>query len=476
MTTAAPSPAKKPEYWRWIVPVAVGLAIWFLPAPAGLDPKAIHMLGLFVGTIVGILCAPLPSGAVMMIALALSYFSGTLTLGQALSGLSSGTVWMIFSAYVLSLGFVQSGLGRRIAYLMLSKFGSSSTGIAYSLGIADLLMAPAMPSVTARSGGIILPVAKSILSVMGSGPGPTGRRIGDYLIMTCFQFTPITGALFLTGMAANPLCAKLAHDALGIDISWGMWLWAALLPALVCFAILPHVTRLLLRPTLNKTPEAKQLGRDKLAELGPMTRQEKLVGIGFVIALIGWATTMVTGYNANAIGLGVVAYLLIVGAIAWKDVLAEKAAWDTVIWFGVIISLAGGLTKLGFIKWMSASVAAQLVGADWLAAFVILGFAYIYLHYIFATASGHVAAMYVPFCAVAIGCGAPALMVAVCFGIFSNFMWGITEYAGGPGPIYFGQGYFERPRFYRINFLIVTLNVLIVFVTGLGWWKAIGLY
>ncbi|MCI6530818.1 MAG: anion permease, partial [Mesosutterella sp.] len=258
MTTAAPSPAKKPEYWRWFVPVAVGLAIWFLPAPAGLDPKAIHMLGLFVGTIVGILCAPLPSGAVMMIALALSYFSGTLTLRQALSGLSSGTVWMIFSAYVLSLGFVQSGLGRRIAYLMLSKFGSSSTGIAYSLGIADLLMAPAMPSVTARSGGIILPVAKSILSVMGSGPGPTGRRIGDYLIMTCFQFTPITGALFLTGMAANPLCAKLAHDALGIDISWGVWLWAALLPALVCFAILPHVTRLLLRPTLNKTPEAKQ--------------------------------------------------------------------------------------------------------------------------------------------------------------------------------------------------------------------------
>ncbi|MDL2059871.1 DASS family sodium-coupled anion symporter [Mesosutterella sp. AGMB02718] len=476
MTTAASSPARKPEYWRWIVPVAVGLAIWFLPPPSGLDPKAIHMLGLFVGTIVGILCAPLPSGAIMMIALALSYFSGTLTLGQALSGLSSGTVWMIFSAYVLSLGFVQSGLGRRIAYLMLSKFGGSTTGIAYSLGVADLLMAPAMPSVTARSGGIILPVAKSILSVMGSGPGPTGRKIGDYLIMTCFQFTPITGALFLTGMAANPLCAKLAHDALGIDISWGMWLWAALLPALICFAILPHVTRLLLRPTLNKTPEAKQLGRDKLSELGPMTRQEKLVGIGFVIALIGWATTMVTGYNANAIGLGVVAYLLIVGAIAWKDVLAEKAAWDTVIWFGVIISLAGGLTKLGFIKWMSASVAAQLVGADWLAAFVILGFAYIYLHYIFATASGHVAAMYVPFCAVAIGCGAPALMVAVCFGIFSNFMWGITEYAGGPGPIYFGQGYFERPRFYRINFLIVTLNVLLVFVTGLGWWKVIGLY
>lgn len=86
------------------------------------------------------------------------------------------------------------------------------------------------------------------------------------------------------------------------------------------------------------------------------------------------------------------------------------------------------------------------------------------------------AAMYIPFAAVAIGAGAPPLMVAVCFAIFSNFMWGITEYAGGPGPIYFGQGFFERPRFYKINFILVTVSVLIVFTIGMLWWKLIGLY
>ena len=84
--------------------------------------------------------------------------------------------------------------------------------------------------------------------------------------------------------------------------------------------------------------------------------------------------------------------------------------------------------------------------------------------------------MYVPLCAGAIGAGAPPMMVAICFSIFSNFMWGITEYAGGPGPIYFGQGYFERPRFYKLNFLLVTTSVIIVFASGMGWWKLIGLY
>ena len=466
----------KEKLIRWSVPAGLLVILWLIPAPEGLTPAAWHMFAIFAATIAGILSSPIASGALMFIALAITYFSGTLGLGDVLKGFSSGTVWMIFSAYVLSLGFVQSGLGRRIAYRALSLFGGSSLGVAYALGVADLILAPAMPSVTARSGGIVLPVAKSIVDVLGSKPGPTGKRIGDFLIMTCFQFTPITGALFLTGMAANPLCAQLAHDNLGIELSWGGWFLAALVPAAICFVLLPLLTFKCMNPELKRTPEAKVMGRSELAKMGPMSRQEKLVALGFILGLAGWGTSLLTGFNANAIGLGLVAFLFISGAVACKELINDKAAWDTVVWFGAIISLAGGLTKLGFVKWMSLGFASSLGGLDWMTTFIILGFAYIYLHYVFATASGHVAAMYIPFASVAIAAGAPAPMVAICFAIFSNFMWGITEYAGGPGPIYFGQGYFERPRFYKINFLIVTFNVLVVFSTGLLWWKAIGLY
>lgn len=461
---------------RWAAPLLTLGILWVVPAPEGLQAAAWHMFAIFVATIVGILTSPVPSGAVMWIAVAFSVLSGTLPLKAALSGFASGTVWMIFCAYVLSLGFVQSGLGRRIAYKMLSLFGGSTLGIAYSLSLADLIMAPAMPSVTARSGGIVLPIAKSINAVMGSEPGPSGKRIGDYLIMTCFQITPITGAFFLTGMAANPLCATLTKDGLGVELSWGGWFWAALVPAGLCFALLPIVTRIILKPELNKTPEAKVMGAEELRRMGPMSRQERLVATGFVLALVGWGTSLLTGIDATAVGLGLIAFLFATRAVAWGDVLKDKAAWDTVVWFGAIISLAGALTSLGFIAWMSTLFAGLLSGFSAMTAFVLLGFAYIYLHYVFATASGHVAAMYVPFGAVAIGAGAPPMMVAICFAIFSNFMWGITEYAGGPGPIYYGQGYFERPRFYKVNFVIVTFNVLVVFASGMLWWKAIGLY
>ncbi|WP_404818512.1 DASS family sodium-coupled anion symporter [Rhodoferax ferrireducens] len=452
------------------------MAIWFTPAPQGLSLQAWHMFAIFAATIAGILTQPLPSGAVMLIAICVTIFTKTLTEAKALSGFASGTVWLIFCAYILSLGFVTSGLGKRIAYKMLSKFGGSSLGIAYSLGVSDLIMAPAMPSVTARSGGIIFPIVRSINEVLGSGPGPSGKKIGDFLTMVCFQFTPITGAMFLTGMAANPLVGNLAKSALGVEVTWVGWFTAAVVPGLVCFFLMPLLVYKILNPDLKRTPEAREMGRRSLSELGPMTRTEKKVAFGFALALIGWGTSLMTGLGATTVGLGLAAYLFATNAVSWKDLLKDHAAWDTVIWFGAIISLAGGLSDLGFIKWMTGALGSSLTGMGAMETFIILGLLYIYVHYLFATASGHVAALYAPFAATAIAAGAPPMMVAICFGIFSNLMWGNTEYGGGPGPIYFAQGYFERPRFYTINFFVVTFNVILTFTVGGVWWKVLGYY
>ena len=123
----------KSKLIRWSVPIAVLVLLWVIPTPEGLTPAAWHMFAIFAATIAGILAAPVASGALMFIALAITYFTNTLPLNDVLKGFASGTVWMIFSAYVLSLGFVQSGLGRRIAYRALSLFGGSSLGVAWLL-------------------------------------------------------------------------------------------------------------------------------------------------------------------------------------------------------------------------------------------------------------------------------------------------------------------------------------------------------
>lgn len=157
---------------------------------------------------------------------------------------------------------------------------------------------------TARGGGITCRVVKSTNLVWHSEAGEKGKRIGDYLMMTCFQFTPITGACFLTGMAASSLCPVLASENFGIEITWTQWFLAACVPALLCFIFMPLLSLAVMKPELRKTPQAKQMGKEELAQMGPMSRQEKLIAIGFIGALIGWGTSILTGINGTAVGIG----------------------------------------------------------------------------------------------------------------------------------------------------------------------------
>ena len=459
-----------------LIPLAVLGIIWVAAPPAGLPLQAWKMFAIFAATILGILLQPLPSGAVMILGVVLTVFTGVLSEAKALSGFANGTVWLIFCAYIISIGFVKTGLGRRIAYQLISWLGGSSLGIAYALGVSDLIMAPAMPSVTARAGGVIFPIVRSINTAMGSEPGPTGKKIGNFLIMTCFLYATVTGAMFLTGMAANPLCAELAKKTLKLEITWGGWALAALVPGLVCFVATPLLLFWLIKPEMKRTTEVREMGEKNLREMGPMTGKEWALTVIFILALAGWGTSFYTKLSATTVALGGVGLLFLSGVVGWKDVLREHAAWDTLIWFGAIISLANGLSDLGFIKWLTAQLSGAFAGWPWLVTFVALGLVYIYIHYAFATASGHTAAVYAPFIAAAVAAGAPPMMVAICFGIFTNLMWGLTEYGGGPGPIYFSQGYYERPAFYRLTLAVTTMNVAIMFIVGIPWWKFINLY
>ena len=78
--------------------------------------------------------------------------------------------------------------------------------------------------VAARAGGIFFPLAKALCLSCGSDPAKgTEKKVGSYLMLTCFQTTTISSAMFITAMAANPLAVNLAADALGSTISWGTW-------------------------------------------------------------------------------------------------------------------------------------------------------------------------------------------------------------------------------------------------------------
>ena len=459
-----------------IITIAVLLIIWFIPVPKGVQPAAWHLLAIFVATIIGFILHPIPTGAIALTAIGLSGFLKVIKPAEALSGFGNTTIWLIVSAFIFALGFIKTGLGKRIAYKIMSKIGDSSLKLGYAMAIADFIVSPATPSNTARAGGIMFPVVRSLASAFKSEPNDgTAKKLGSYLMTSEFQCNCITSAMFITSVAPNSLAVALASKA-GVNISWGTWAMACIVPGLLCLLICPYIVYKLNPPEITYTPEAPEIAKKELAAMGPMTRAEKVVLGVFFLALILWATASLTKIDATMTALVCVGIMLIGGAVEWDDVISNKSAWDTLIWMGSLMALASALNKYGLIKWAADYVSSSLTGVPWMTALGVLIVIFMWSHYAFASLSAHVAAMYAAFLAVAIAAGAPPLLAAMSLGCLIGLMGGLTHYATGPAPIYFGAGYVSQGQWWKIGFILSVINVAIFIIVGGAWWKVIGLW
>jgi DASS family divalent anion:Na+ symporter len=459
-----------------MVTLMVGITIWLSPIPAGVDVKAWHLLAIFVATVVGIIAKPLPMGAVAILGISLTALTGTLTISESLSGFGNSVIWLIVIAFFISRGFIKTGLGARIAYRFMSAFGKRSLGLAYSMIATDLVLAPAIPSNTARSGGVIFPILRSIAQSYGSEPNDgTARKIGAFLITTSFQGTVITSAMFMTAMAANPVAAQIAGDA-GVEITWGSWALAAIVPGLASLVAVPWILYKIYPPEIKETPAATQIARDHLEEMGNLKPKEWIM-LGTFILLLGlWIFGSQLGINSTTAALVGLVVLLLSGTLSWNDILHEKGAWDTLVWFAALVMMATHLNELGLIPWFGQVIGAAVQGISWMTAFLVLSLVCFYSHYFFASNTAHVLSMYGPFLAVAIAVGTPPMLAALVLGFFSNLFSSMTHYGTGPAPVLFGSGYVEMGTWWKLGGLISVVNIVIWLGIGGLWWKVLGIW
>jgi len=476
MSTSNTGLSRNERIVRFIVLAAVGAAIWFSPMPTGIDPKAWHLFGIFVATILGLILQPLPMGAIVLIGMTSTALTGTLSIGDALNGFSNATVWLIFVAFMFARAFAKTGLGRRVAYWFIRAFGHKTLGLAYALAASDLVLAPGIPSGAARTGGVLYPIVRSLSSAFGSEPGESAGKIGRFLHLTTYQAHGVNCAMFLTAMAANPLIVELAKKTANVDLTWGTWALAGIVPGLLSLLVMTYVIYKVDRPEITETPQAAQFAREELSKMGAITRDEKVVLGTFALALLLWMTGSVTNIDATVVALFGLCLMLLLGTLTWDDVLGERTGWDTLIWFGGLVGMATMLAKLGMFKWFAVFVTAQVTGMAWLPAFVVILLVYNYSGYLFASLTAHTVAMYVPMLTVAVAVGTPPLFAALLLAFFSSLCVSLTHYAGGPAPVYFGSGYVSLKRWWSIGFMVSVINIVIWLGVGSVYWKMLGLY
>ncbi len=475
-----------------LIACAIGALIWFvIPVPQGVEPRAWHLLALFVATIAAIIGKAMPIGALALLSITLVALTGVTNdkpsgaIADALSSFANPLIWLIGVAIMISRALIKTGLGARIGYGFIALFGKRTLGIGYALTLAELTIAPVTPSNTARGGAIMHPIMRGIAASFDSDPDKgTQGRIGKYLALVNYHANPITSAMFITATAPNPLVVKLIADATGaqIQLSWATWAVAMLLPGLVALALMPLVIYLLHPPEITRTPDAAVLARRKLAEQGPVNRGEKVMLGVFLLLLLLWAgvPAMLLGPSwavdataAAFLGLGL---LLLTGVLTWEDVLKEKSAWDTIVWFSALVMMATYLNKLGLIGWFSATLQTGIghLGLGWMGASALLLLAYLYAHYLFASTTAHITAMFAAFYSAGLALGAPALPFALMMAAASNIMMTLTHYATGTSPVIFGSGFTTLGEWWRVGFVMSVVLLLVWLLVGLPWWALLG--
>lgn len=476
MTKAHPI-YKAANFTPLLVAAGIGLLIWLIPPPEGLSPKAWHLLAIFVSTIIGIVIKALPMGAMAILGMTTATLTQTLSLKEAIVGFSQPIIWLIVVAFFIARSFIKTGLGMRIAYHFIELLGKKSLGLSYGLAFTDLILAPVIPSNTARAGGILFPIIESLAVSFGSTPeAGTQRRIGSFLLKTAYQCNAITSAMFLTSMAANPLIAEFAKEA-GVELSWGVWAIAASVPGLLSLIITPYLSYKFFPPEIKQTEHATEIARQKLKEMGGISKHEWLtIGIILLLVLMWTAGAILHLIDSTTAALVGLSLMLLTGVLTWDDIKSEKSAWDTLIWFSVLVVMATDLREFGFIKWFTQLMEAQVSGIEWGIAFPLLALIYFYSHYLFAGNASHITSMYAAFLGVGIAIGTPPMLMAFSLAVSSSLFACLTHYGTGCAPIFFGAGYIDLWSWWRLGGILSISHLIIWIGVGSLWWKILGLW
>jgi L-tartrate/succinate antiporter len=474
--------------WKGLTPVFVAVIIALIPAPGDLPQHAWYFFALFAGVIVGLMLEPLPGGAIGLIGVTLAtmlskwvlYSPGDLAkpgfnpmnaaLSWALSGFSNSTVWLIFGAFMFALGYEKTGLGRRIALMLVKAMGRKTLTIGYAIAIADTILAPFTPSNTARSGGTIYPVIRNLPLLYDSKPNdPSMRRVGSYIMWVAIAATCVTSSLFLTGLAPNLLAAEVVKNTAHVQLKWGSWFMAAAPMGVLLLIFVPLLSYWLYPPEAKECGDVCEWAANELLEIGPTTSREIKLAVLVAIALLLW----IFGgnfVNPTTAALIVISLMLLTKVVTWEDIIKNAAAWNTLTWFATLVALADGLGRVGFVKWFAEGVGTHMTGFTPVSAILLLLVINFFAHYLFASVTAHVTAM-LPVL-LAVGSRIPDMNIqhlAQLLCLQLGIMGIITPYGTGPSPVYYGSGYLPSADYWRLGAIFGIIFFLVFITTSVPW-------
>lgn len=478
--------------WKAAVPFALTFLLLLMPAPDTMPPQAWRYFAVFLGMIVAMISEQLPPSAIGFITVTFCIIGAKWFLFGAeeladpafrldsealkwgLAGFSNSTVWLVFGAFMFALGYEITGLGRRMALFLVKFMGRSTLTLGYAIVIIDVLLAPFMPSNTARTGGTVFPIIKNLPPLFQSFPNdPSARRIGGYLMWMLIIATSVSSSMFMTASAPNMLAAEFVGKIADMQISWEMWFLSFLPAGIILLAVAPWLAYMLYKPEVTHSEEVAEWAKEELKKMPSLSRKETLLIALVLLSLCLWIFGAQI-INATVVGLLAVSLMLLLQIVSWKDITRDSNAWNTLINLATLITMANGLARSGFIDWFSVTMSAHMADFSPHISIIILVLFFYFSHYLFASLSAHTAVLLPVILAIGkningISIEQLSLLLVLSIGI----MGCLTPYATGPGVIIYGSGYIKSRDYWRLGAIFGAIFIILLLAVG---WPILALW
>src|ERR1700677_761219 len=164
-TAIAPPPATaaapRVKWVPLLLAIAIGLALFFMPAQHGLTRAGQTALAITAFTIVLWAFGVMNNGVASVLMMALLIPAGARP-ALALSGFSTGSWWILLAVLYYGFAMQKTGLAARVSYYILSLFPGSYFGILAAFFLVGPVLSFGFPSMTAPA-AIMVPIAWALV-------------------------------------------------------------------------------------------------------------------------------------------------------------------------------------------------------------------------------------------------------------------------------------------------------------------------
>lgn len=474
------------------VAFAVLAVIWLIPTPDGLSLAGQRAVGILAFAVIVWVTEAVsyPVSALMiagLIALGMGYapapgaeeavnIGTSAGLRQAMSGLATPANTLVLMALFLAAAMQATNLHRRLALWVLRLVGESTNAVLIGAILVATILAFFVPSATARAGALI-PILLGMVAAFGL---PKESKLGALMVITAVQAVSLWNVGIKTAAAQNLVAVEFIQDTFGEDIAWGRWFVIAAPWSIIMCVLLFFVMKAVIKPEIDHIEGGRDVVDKQLAELGPLSFNEKKLMVISAALLFFWATeSYIHSIDSSTITLVAVAIMLTpgLGVFAWKT--AEPLInWGTIVVFGIGISLGTVLLNSGGASWLSDSTFGRLGLDDYpiVATIAVVALFNIIIHLGFASATSLASALIPVFIALTFTLNmghdqSIGFVLIQQFVISFGFLLPISSPQGMLG---YGTGAFQIRDYFKAGVPLTVVGYLLILVLSATYWQWIG--